>query len=331
MSIEHLKVGIVQYPGVMQSAVIGLQEMFFLANAVCRQNAQDHHFEVTIYDYGQEPGKETHLKADVEQCQDPPLHNETLTGTNLQVLIIPPRIADDYYLFPATTLTSWIKTCHQQGAIICSVCAGTFILAATGLLHQRRATTHWDLVPTFQERYSTTQLESHQLLINDGDIITAGGLMAWMDLGLELVAQFTQPSLMHQLGKYMIIDTGRREQRYYQTFTPKLNHGDDAILKVQHYIHSHLNQPLSVKILLEQCFLSERTFLRRFVNATNWKPRQYIQRLRVQRACELIETTHDSFESISKQVGYEDNSAFRKTFIKFMGLTPRDFQSRFAN
>ncbi|MGK7877670.1 MAG: hypothetical protein AB4426_31525 [Xenococcaceae cyanobacterium] len=127
-----------------------------------------------------------------------------------------------------------------------------FVLAATGLLQKRRATTHWDLVEQFKERYPETYLEINQLLINDGDIITAGGLMSWIDLGLELVAQFTHPKIMRQLGKYMIVDTGRREQRYYQSFIPKLDDGDAAIIKVQHYIQTHLDEPLPVSVLLVQ-------------------------------------------------------------------------------
>ncbi len=317
MPTSPIRVGLVKYPGAMLSAVQGLQDMFFLANSICAQNGLDERFEVIVYASEDLP----------QQLDQVSLNQEKAV---LQILIIPPRLEGDNYLSPTQVLKNWLSQHHEQGTIICSACAGTFILAATGLLQKRRATTHWDLVLPFQERYPETYLEINQLLINDGDIITAGGLMSWIDLGLELVAQFTHPQIMRQLGKYMIIDTGQREQRYYQSFMPKLDHGDAAIIKVQHYIQTHLDEPLPVSLLQEQCFLSERTFLRRFVRATTLKPKQYIQRVRIQRACELIETTKDTFESISLNVGYEDNSAFRKTFIKIMGLTPREFRSRFA-
>lgn len=317
MPTPPIRVGLVIYPGAMLSAVQGLQDMFFLANDICVQNSSDQRFNVTVYASHELP----------QQCDDEMLKQRDLA---LHVLIIPPRLEGDDYLSPDQGLKNWICKQHEHGAVICSACAGTFVLAATGLLHKRRATTHWALVSQFKEQYPETRLESHNLLINDGDIITAGGLMAWMDLGLELVAQFMHPKIMRQLGKYMLVDTGRREQRYYQSFIPKLDHGDAAIIKVQHYIQTHLDEPLPIVVLLEQCFLSERTFLRRFVKATTLKPKQYIQRIRIQRACELIETTNDTFESISQKVGYEDNSAFRKTFIKIMGLPPREFRSRFA-
>lgn len=317
MLASQIRVGLVIYPGAMLSAVQGLQDMFFLANGICDQHDSDRRFDVAVY-----------TSNELSQKLDDAILKQREEA--LQVLIIPPRLEGDDYLSPDNVLKDWICKQHEQGAIICSACAGTFVLAATGLLQKRRATTHWALVSQFKEHYPETLLEINKLLINDGDIITAGGLMSWMDLGLELVAQFTHPKIMRQLGKYMIVDTGRREQRYYQSFTPKLDHGDVEIIKVQHYIQTHLDDPLPVVTLLEQCFLSERTFLRRFVRATTLKPKQYIQRVRIQRACDLIETTHDTFESISLKVGYEDNSAFRKTFIKIMGLTPREFRSRFA-
>ena len=154
--------------------------------------------------------------------------------------------------------------------------------------------------------------------------------MSWVDLGLELVAQFMHPSVMRQLGKYMVVDTGLREQRYYQSFSPVLDHGNKAILKTQHYIHKHFNQVITIETLCSLCFLSERTFLRHFVKATEFKPTQYIQQLRIKKACELIESTSDTFETIAAAVGYEDSSAFRKTFVKIIGLTPRDFKQRFV-
>jgi len=179
------------------------------------------------------------------------------------------------------------------------------------------------------KQFPKVQVNSEKILINDGDIITAGGLMSWIDLGLELVAQFTQPAIMRQLGKYLIVDTGPREQSYYQNFNPILDHGDKTILNIQHFIRANFQQALMVAKLAQQCHMTERTFLRHFVTATGFKPNEYIQRLRIQKACDLLETTNLTFEAISLEVGYEDTSACRKAFVKITGLTPKDFKRRF--
>ena len=163
-----------------------------------------------------------------------------------------------------------------------------------------------------------------------GDIISAGGLMSWIDLGLEIVAQFTKPHIMRSLGKFLIVDTGKREQRYYGSFTPPFNHGNEAIINVQHYLQANFSQPMSISKLAAIAIMSERTFLRHFTRATSQKPMQYIQRLRVQKACDLLESTTQSFEQISASVGYDDVNSFRKVFIKVIGLSPSAFKARFV-
>jgi transcriptional regulator GlxA family with amidase domain len=304
--MNQIRIGIVNYPEALQSAVQGLKEMFFAANRICVQQHVNTVFDVEIYA--------------IEQIADDPL----------QVVILPPCLEGGYHFNPDFVLKQWLLQQHTQGAILCSVCAGAFILASCGLLNQRPATTHWGLAERFTHTYPDVQLNSNKILVNDGDLITTGGLMAWLDLGLELVAQFTQPRIMRLLGKYLIVDTGSREQRYYRSFIPALDHGDKAVLNVQHYLQVNFAKSISISDLADLSCLGERTFLRRFVKATGVKPNQYLQQLRIQKACDWIESSHDSVELIATKVGYEDVSAFRKIFIKTMGLTPREFRSRFG-
>jgi transcriptional regulator GlxA family with amidase domain len=126
------------------------------------------------------------------------------------------------------------------------------------------------------------------------------------------------------------VDTRPREQSYYQSFSPKLDHGDEAIIKAQHQLQRNFQQTVVIQQLADQSHLTGRTFLRRFVKATGLKPTQYLQRLRIQKACEIIETSTTSFEKIAAEVGYEDLSAFRKTFTKITGQTPTEFKKRFV-
>ncbi|MCP4596122.1 GlxA family transcriptional regulator [Neptuniibacter sp.] len=312
MTKSQIDIGIVHYPGALLSAVQGLAEQFYLANTICNQHGLGDVFKTHMCDGS--------LLDTVAEAEINPL----------RVIILPPCLDDSYYLDPQAGLLRWLKQQHQNGAIICSVCAGAFVLAETGLLNGRRVTTHWVLADEFSKRFPDVELDSNKLLINDMDIVTAGGLMSWIDLGLELVAQFTNSQIMRQLGKFLIVDTSPREQRYYQTFTPKLGHGDDAIVKAQHALQRDFNKTVVIKNLAELSHLTERTFLRRFVKATGFKPTHYLQHLRVQKACELIESNTGSFEKIATEVGYEDISAFRKTFVKITGQTPKEFKRRFV-
>lgn len=312
MTDSSISIAIINYPGIMTSAVSGMVEHFQIANLICHQNDVAVSFKPQPIDSNA-------------------LESAGMTNTDLYtVIIIPPAMDDRYYLSPDNTLIEWLKQQHDKGTIICSICAGAFILAKTGLVNGRSMTTHWALANDFSDQFPNVKLDSNKLLINDTDIISAGGMMSWIDLVLELVSQFSNSLVMRKLGKHLIVDTAFREQCYYQSFSPRLDHGDETILRVQHQLHSQFQNTVMVKELAEYSHLTERTFLRRFVKATGVKPTQYLQQLRIQKACELIESSRDAVENIAQQVGYEDVSAFRKTFIKIIGQTPKEFRKRFV-
>ena len=306
-----MKVAIVDYPNALKSAVFGLDEMFVLANQLCEERGLPARIDVDIISLTKLGGV-------------PP------TGTDYEAVILPPSMLSDFYRQPSTGLKDWLRQRHHEGSILCSACAGAFIIAATGLLAEREATTHWGLANEFSDLYPQTKLNLDNIIRNDGDIITAAGMMSWVDLGLELVAQLTSPAVMRQLGKILVIDTGQREQRFYQQFSPRLCHGDKIILDVQQKLQRDYQSAIKITELANDCCLTERTFLRRFRKATGLKPSEYIQRLRIQKACDLLEDTPKTFESIANEIGYEDVSACRKTFVRILGLTPRAFKQRFV-
>ena len=306
-----MNIAIIDYPDVLRSAVYGLREMFLLTNRLC----EEHQYPVQI---------------DIDIIELTDMTSIPTSDTVYKAIFLPPGMESDFYLKPHQALANWLTTKHADGSLLCSACAGAFLIAPTGLLDGRRATTHWRLVNALGELYPKIKLDPDKIIVNDGDIITAGGMMSWMDLGLELVKQFTSPYIMRQLGKLLVVDTGAREQRYYQQFLPSFTHGDNAILHAQKILQIDYCKPVKVSALAKTSCLTERTFLRRFVKSTGMRPGEYIQKLRIQKACDLLENTHCTFETIAHDVGYEDVSACRKTFVRIMGLTPREFKNRFV-
>ena len=316
--MKQYQIAIVQYPSCLLSAVYGLHEMFTIANRLCHEASLDIQLVTTI------------LSIETLSHDRPSAAGPSTKSKTFHAILLPPSMQGDTYATDNTRLTDWLIGQHKAGAILCSACAGAFLLAATGLTQQRTLTTHWALAEKLQQYFPLQPLDSSKILINHGDIISAGGMMSWVDLGLELLQLFTHPSLVRRLGKTLVIDTGKREQRYYQQFLPRFDHGDKAILSVQHHLQAHYPDRNSVAELACLAHLTSRTFLRRFVKHTGFKPSEYLQRIRIQAACDALEQTTLSFERVAQQVGYDDVGSCRKAFSKIIGLTPSAFRKRFV-
>ena len=153
---------------------------------------------------------------------------------------------------------------------------------------------------------SRRRVEPEKIVIDDGDIITAGGLMAWTDLGMRLIDRLLGPSIMVETSRFFLVDASGREQRHYGSFAPRLTHGDEAILKVQHWLQVKGARAVGVADMAREAGLEERTFLRRFKAATGIKPTEYAQCVRMEKARELLQFTRRTIDQIAWSVGYED-------------------------
>ena len=311
---ESISVCILTYAGAQLSAVYGLTDLLNTASQFYHETKDS-----------QSPSKVFKI-----ECRDAEAMSKTQASElSVNVLIIPPCLGS----MPPESVpwTASLAELHSKGTLICSICAGALYLAQSGLLDNRPATTHWSLANDFTDRYPQVKLDIDKLLIDDGDIVTAGGLMAWVDLGLRLVERFMGAATMLATARYFLVDPGGREQRFYSSFAPSCKHGDAAVLKAQHWLQKHCTEAITVPMMAEAACLEGRTFIRRFHAATRLNPSEYLQQLRVSKARELMEQTRKNVEEIAWQVGYEDASAFRRVFQKITGLTPRDYRKRFMS
>lgn len=245
-------------------------------------------------------------------------------------IISPPSIIMPDQMAPAPAAAAWMHDQHAEGATLCSVCAGAFVLAETGLIDGRSATTHWAFAGQLAERFPKIQLAAEHMVLDDGDIITAGGILAWADLGLTLVDRLLGPATMLATARFLLIDPPRQSQRPFAQFVPRFDHGDKPVRSSQQYIHANAAKMQGVADLAEQAGMTGRTFLRRFHAATGFTPVEYLQQVRIAKAREVLERSLTPVENIAWDIGYSDVAAFRKLFQKLTGMPPAAYRKQFG-
>lgn len=320
-----VEIGLVIYPGSQLASVYGLTDAFEVAQRLAQARLETSqpllrvsHFSFDVARREMVRTFASHAGTDGEGASHPP-----------DIIIAPPCLASPPSRETMGPIAKWLRERHAAGAVIGSVCAGSFLLAEAGLLDGRPATTHWAHANLFAKSYPAVKLDIGKLIVDDGDIITAGGVMAWTDLSLKLIGRILGAAAMIETARYLLIDPPGREQRNYSSFSPELSHGDAAILKVQRWLPSAETRKLSVGMMAEQAGLAERTFIRRFERATGHRPTEYRQHIRMDRAREILEATDRAIDQVAWEVGYDDVSAFRKTFLKTTGLSPAVYRKKF--
>jgi transcriptional regulator GlxA family with amidase domain len=307
------EIGLLIYPDCQLSAIYGLTDLFRIAG----EWSGGRTIRVSHWEAGAEG------VACVWDSHPDPAHR-------LSHAIAPPSLVMPEHMAPAPRAAQWLRAQHSQGTVLGSVCAGAFILAETGLLKGRRATTHWAFAEQLARRFPDIRLAEDQMVLDDGDIVTAGGILAWTDLGLTLVEQYLGAATMLATARFLLVDPPRSSQRTFAAFVPRFDHGDAAIRRAQHHLHARFSEPLHQSDLHAVAGMTERTFLRRFTAATGHRPNAYLQQVRIARARESLERTLEPVDRIAWNVGYADPAAFRKLFHKLVGTTPAAYRQRFG-
>jgi transcriptional regulator GlxA family with amidase domain len=307
------EIGIVLYPGAQLAAVHGLTDLFAIAGRLAAPGGlRTTHWQL-------DPDAGTMACAfDTAPAREP----------RPDALIVPPTLVDLPPPEVMAAIARWLATRHAGGAALASVCSGAFLLAETGLLSGRLASTHWSCAEGLGDRFPDIRIETGSRVIDHGDVITAGGFMAWVDLGLRLVERILGGLVRAETARFLLVDAGPAASP--AGFMPIVSHGDAAILRTQDWLHQRDARDVSLAAMAAEARLEKRTFLRRFAKATGMTPLEYCQRLRVARALELLQASRKSSHEIAWAVGYADAGAFARVFRKFTGVSPAAYRQQAA-
>jgi transcriptional regulator GlxA family with amidase domain len=224
----------------------------------------------------------------------------------------------------------WLKRWHKRGAEIASVCSGVGLVAETGMLDGKRATTHWALAPRFREKYPNVKWMPELMVTEDRRFYCGGGVHAALDLSLYLVEKFCGHEIAMQSAKAMLIDTPRAWQAGFAVVPLKTEHSDDAISSAQDWLHENFHRTFPLDAPARRVGMSLRNFVRRFKHATGDSPLTYLQKLRVAAAKRLLESDHRTVQEVSDAVGYQDVAFFRALFQRHTGVSPSAYREKFG-
>lgn len=231
---------------------------------------------------------------------------------------------------PSLEAIPWLRKSHARGAHIASICTGAFLLAKTGLLNHKTATTHWGFVKAFKRFYPEVILQPEKMITDEGDLFCSGGANAGGDLCLYLLGKYSGKEAAFQTARALLMDMDRKSQSPYSVFHSEKTHGDEKIATIQDWIENQYNKKIRVILLAQKAGMSRRTFERRFKNATGDSPLQYLQMVRIEKAKQLLEKGHITFDEITYHVGYEDSSTFSKIFKDRTGLSPNSYKKKYS-
>ena len=213
---------------------------------------------------------------------------------------------------------------HTSDAMLAASCASTFLLAETGLLDGRRATTTWWFAPLFQQRYPAVELLTEQMVVSDWPIATGGAAMAQMDLMLAVVSRFAGPSLAQACANYLLLE-GRRSQAPFMAIS-YLASRDPKIARAEKWVRDNIARDFTIEELAESVALAPRTFARRMSATCGISPIQFVQRIRLETARFLLETTRLPVDEIARRVGYAEPSTLRRLIRRDTKHPPGHFR-----
>jgi transcriptional regulator GlxA family with amidase domain len=232
---------------------------------------------------------------------------------------------------PPEPLLAALRTAHAAGARVAGLCSGTFVLAAAGLLDNRPATTHWSLAGLLARTYPAVDVRPAQLYIDDGDVLTAGGGAAGMDLGLHLLRTQFGAETASQLARYMVVPPHRagNQAQYVQTPLQSLDEAD-PVGETLAWALGQLDRVLPIEHLARRARMSRRNFDRRFREITGTAPATWLTHQRVLRAQQLLESTRLPVEEVARQCGFATAAALRPHFRRIVGIAPAAYRVSFS-
>ena len=227
-------------------------------------------------------------------------------------------------------LVDWVRRRAGRARRVASVCTGAFLLAAAGLLDGRRAATHWLYCDKLAARFPAVKVEPDPIFVCDGAVWTSAGVTAGIDLALALVEEDLGRAVALAVARYLVVFLKRPGGQAQFSAALALQAADDRFGALHEWVGDHLADDLSLPVLADRAGMSERSFSRRYAQATGQTPARTIERLRVEAARRLLSDSRAPVKRIAQRCGFGSPETMRRSFLRQIDVTPEDYRSRFT-
>ncbi len=247
------------------------------------------------------------------------------------LIIVPPIVSDRRLaLANSRSMINWmVKMRLEKNAQLASVCTGAYLLAATGLLNGKEASSHCDVIPEVRRLFPEVNWMPDKIITDHEGLYTSGGAFSSLNLILYLIEKFVNKDTAVTISREMQIDLYRHSQAPFMIFNSQKWHEDEQIRRVQEYMEQHFAEDISLEGLSQQFGMSRRNLIRRFKQATGNPPKTYLQRLRIEKAKRLMEQSRHNVNEAMFAVGYTDVNTFRRIFKRHAGCLPSAYRNQY--
>jgi transcriptional regulator GlxA family with amidase domain len=230
-------------------------------------------------------------------------------------------------------LIQWLGKTAPACRRICSVCVGSFLLAAAGILNGHRAATHWMHAPLLASRHPNVIVEPDAIYVHDRKAWSSAGVTSGIDLALALIEQDTGREVAIKVARILVVYLKRAGgQSQYSTLLDAQAHADsDPFNELEQWIAEHLRSDLRVKALADHVHMSPRNFARVYVQTRGRTPAKAVEAIRLDTARRRLEETTARIETIAGDCGFRGEEQMRLAFVRSLGIPPREYRKRFAS
>jgi transcriptional regulator GlxA family with amidase domain len=227
-------------------------------------------------------------------------------------------------------LYPWLQRQWEQGAIIASICTGTFVLAEAGLLDRRLATTSWWLEKQFHRRYPAVKLDVSRDVTEDDRVLCGGALSANVQLSLRLIELLCPPEVAASTARAVLRSGAQTQEPALAEAQAELCAHDDLVAKTQYWFQKNLSRKIKLADVACSMLVSERTLIRHFKKTLGITPHAYLQNIRMDTAKSMLERTNLRIDKVAERVGYGDIAFFQQVFRGHAGMTPTVYRKSLA-